>query len=104
MGEPWPEAQARADEIVAAWDAREAEIARRNEVSGFDAAKEAWEARDAALDIIEDEIAAAEAHTVTGLTIKARLAASWDERGYRATDTLTTGIIAGLIALDTSAT
>lgn len=32
--EPWPEAQARADEIVAAWDARQAEIDRRWKVSG----------------------------------------------------------------------
>ena len=42
--EPWPEAQARADEIVAAWDAYEAECDRLRRESGLEAAGERWSA------------------------------------------------------------
>jgi hypothetical protein len=39
--EPWPEAQARADEIVAAWDKYLAYLRTAREQSGFEAADEA---------------------------------------------------------------
>lgn len=100
-GEPWPEAQARADAIVAAWDWRTAEVARQNAASGHDEAEAAWNACDTALDAIEQEISAAKAHTLAGLTIKARLAQSLDDRHHRVSDDLLFEIVRGLVALNT---
>lgn len=98
--EPWPEAQARADAIVAAWDWFETETARLNVSSGHDEAEAAWSVCDAALDAIEHEIAATEARTVAGVTIKARLAQSLDERGHRVSNDLLFEIVRGLVAFD----
>jgi hypothetical protein len=51
--EPWPEAQARADEIVAAWDKYLAALRTAREQSGFEKADEA--AREAEADLHELE-------------------------------------------------
>lgn len=96
---PWPDAQARADEIVAAWDARQAEAARQNAINGYDAAVAHEHACEAALYDIESEIVAAEAHTVAGLAIKARLVNVELERGFGPSDDLLRSITATLITL-----
>lgn len=101
-GEPWPEAQARADEIVGAWDGWRAAMARHNVVSGHDAAEADWTAKDDVLSGLEDEISVTKAHTLAGLTIKARLAQSLDDRHHRISDDLLFEIIRGLVALDTA--
>lgn len=101
--EPWPEAQARADQIVKAWDGWKAEIARQNRASGYDAAKVAWNDHDNILEAIGSEIAAAEARTITGLAIQGRVALYWDEGGFGDADALAAKIVRGLVSLDTPA-
>jgi len=100
-GEPWPEAQARADAIVAAWDWYEAETARLNEASGHDAAEREWQACDGELGIAEDDIMNTQARNLAGLTIKARIAHEQDARGDRVSTDLLFEIVRGLVALDT---
>ena len=97
---PWPEAQTRADEIVIAWDARQDEIARRNAASGYDAAEALEEACQAALLEVEQEIIGAEAHTLAGITIKARVALIELERGFDPDERLLRTIADALIALN----
>ena len=72
-GEPWPEAQARADEIVAAHDAHIAEI---NGPEGFSEAvadiEDEIEAYYDEMRPVADAIVATRAVTVDGLMVKAR--------------------------------
>lgn len=68
--EPWPEAQARADEVVAAWDAYVAEETRCRAVSGLDAASKASEACLEAYTEARKEVAATPARTLEGIALK----------------------------------
>lgn len=89
--EPWPEAQERADEIVAAWVAYEAEIERRLTVSGYrdthEAAERALEAAKAAQDRVVNTLA----RTKAGGDLKLDLLLSWHE----ADETLDWSVAAG---------
>jgi hypothetical protein len=73
--EPWPEAQARAKEIVAAWDQyREADKAAQ-ERSGFAHANRAEREAVETLHELEERIAGTRATTLKGMLVKARIAA-----------------------------
>jgi hypothetical protein len=72
--EPWPEAQARSDGIISAWDKYHADLERAREESGVDAAEEAETEALNAVDDIRDEIARTRAHSLKGMLIKAQLA------------------------------
>ncbi|MGA0594948.1 hypothetical protein [Enterovirga sp. CN4-39] len=69
--EPWPEAQARADEIVAAWDAWQAEVERRCDASGRTAAKAALDATQPAYVAARDALLETDARTIEGVIAKA---------------------------------
>ncbi|ANY82334.1 hypothetical protein BB934_28900 (plasmid) [Microvirga ossetica] len=73
--ELWPEAQARADEIVAVWDKYLADTRAAREQSGFEEADEA--AREAVADLheLEGRIVRMRAKTPKGMLVKARMAA-----------------------------
>lgn len=72
---PWPEAQARIDEIFAAWTAWEDEKRRvMNEAGVFDARDTTDNTSDAAAALAR-QIAAHPAHTVEGMRAKLRVAA-----------------------------
>lgn len=76
--EPWPEAQARADEIVTAYDAyREAERQEEHR-SGLTAAEDEADALSAELRRIESAIIAEPARTPRGLAIKAGVLSKTD--------------------------
>ncbi|MBM0206889.1 hypothetical protein JNW90_30720 [Micromonospora sp. STR1s_5] len=68
---PWPQAQARADEIVAAWDAYQAEERRRREASGYTAADEAHDAAMDAYCAARDAVVLTPATTMQGVIAKA---------------------------------
>jgi hypothetical protein len=72
--EPWPEAQARADEIIAAWDAWEAELERARMLSGQEAANELYNAIADEKDEVLAQIVAFPATTFAGAVAKARCA------------------------------
>jgi hypothetical protein len=72
--DPGPEAQARAKELVSAWDKYHADMERADEESGIDAAQEAQDEALNAVDEIRDEIARTRANSPKGMLIKARLA------------------------------
>ncbi len=74
--EPWPEAQARANEIISAWDQYHADVERAHEESGVEAAEQAENKAMDEMDDIRDRIARTRAHTLKGLLIKARMAES----------------------------
>lgn len=71
---PWPEAQARADAIVRAWDDYQEAIRETVRTSGLEAANAEWEALDDPRAAIDGAIRDSTAHTIDGLRIKARLA------------------------------
>lgn len=72
---PWPEAQARIDEIFAAWTAWEEEKRRvMNEAGVFDARDTTDSTSDAAAALAR-QVAAQPAHTVEGMRAKLRVAA-----------------------------
>ncbi|WP_133239431.1 hypothetical protein [Microvirga sp. KLBC 81] len=74
--EPWPEAQARADEIVAAWDKYRAADKAAQEQSGFaQANKDECEVVQA-LHELEERIARTRAHSPQGMLVKAHIAAT----------------------------
>lgn len=75
--EPWPEAQARADEIVAAWDAWTAERHRRRVASGLEAAWEENERADNQRYEAARAIAEIKATTLAGALAKATLIMTW---------------------------
>lgn len=68
---PWPEAQARADEIVAAWDAYQAEDQRRLTASASAQAEEAHEAAMSAYLAARNALALTAARTMQGVVAKA---------------------------------
>ncbi len=74
--EPWPEAQARADEIISAWDKYHADVERAHEESGVEAAEQVENEAMDEMDDIRDRIAQTRAHTLKGLLIKAQMAES----------------------------
>lgn len=69
--EPWPEAQARADEIVAAWDAWKAEEKRREDESGLEAARTKDDIVSGHVTTCGHAVAAATATTAAGMLRKA---------------------------------
>jgi predicted secreted Zn-dependent protease len=71
--EPWPEAQTRADEIVAVWDKYLADLRTAREQSGFEAADEAAREAVAALHVLEGQIVWTRATTPRGMLVKARM-------------------------------
>ncbi|WP_404286472.1 hypothetical protein ACD578_15920 [Microvirga sp. RSM25] len=73
---PFPEAQARADEIVSAWDAYQASIADARERSGLTAAEQALTENNGSLHNLEERIATTRATTREGKLLKARMAAA----------------------------
>jgi hypothetical protein len=75
-GEPWPEAQARADEIVAAWDRHTAAHDALEASLGYDAAEEAYYDAVRAREAIGATIAAERATTLAGLRIRAAIVAA----------------------------
>lgn len=68
--EPWPEAQARADEIVAAWDGWIAESARRRDVSGATAAKKLHDERHGLFRAAAMRLVRTPARTMEGVRAK----------------------------------
>ncbi|MDN3572101.1 hypothetical protein [Methylobacterium longum] len=73
----WPEAQARADEIVAAWDWLTAERNGRKEASGSFAAERAVAAAQAEREAACAALVKVRGRTPRGVQLKAALVASW---------------------------
>lgn len=71
--EPWPEAQARADEIVTAWDEWQAGIARARQESGLETAEEENTRLHRAEADLREEITRKPARTIEGIMLKARV-------------------------------
>jgi hypothetical protein len=78
---PWPEAQARADEIVAASDAWLADRARAFEMSGYTAASERVSEILREQGAVERELQAATPRTMAGLAALAAFALRYQEDG-----------------------
>ncbi|MBM0206897.1 hypothetical protein JNW90_30760 [Micromonospora sp. STR1s_5] len=77
--EPWPEAQARADEIVTAWDAWNAEVRRRRHASGRTAADEAHDQAMRAYQDARTALMLTPARTISGVMAKAAVVMSMYE-------------------------
>lgn len=73
--EPWPEAQARANEIVAGWDRCQAERASRKKISGVTAAEAACAAARARLQASYLALASMHVQTLRGCILKAAMVA-----------------------------
>lgn len=71
---PWPEAQARADEIVAAWDGYQAAREAALDASGYNAAQRESDRCGRLLSAIEDELKSAVPQTLAGLAVLADFA------------------------------
>lgn len=84
--EPWPEAQARADEIIAAWDAWNAERIRRNEFSGLAAAETAEAEAYHAYKQAGQAVATTRATTMAGAMLKLAVVMSLYESGSEIED------------------
>lgn len=97
---PWPEAQARADEIVAAYDAWVAERDRIYVESGLAAANEAADALGDQLSEIEGEIEGAIARTLGGLRVKARMARRDLDVGRQINEALHESLIRDILAIE----
>ena len=69
--QPWPEARARADEIVSAWDEWQSEKQRRRDASGLTAASRAVEGARRAYRKARDELLRIPARTMEGVVAKA---------------------------------
>ncbi|MRI57696.1 hypothetical protein D8770_27915 [Methylobacterium sp. DB1607] len=100
---PWPEAQARADEIVAAYDGWVAERDRIDVESGLAAANEAADALGEQLSDIEAEIEDAIARTLGGLRVKARMARRDLNVGQQINEALHESLIRDLLAMGDAA-
>lgn len=96
---PWPEAQVRADEIAAAWDAYRAAVDAAEEASGYLAANEEWETLDDDLAALDGAIFDAPAHSIAGLTIKARLAQMDIDEGEDPNERLVAGMVRDILAM-----
>ncbi|MCJ2020606.1 hypothetical protein MKK84_24785 [Methylobacterium sp. E-065] len=99
----WPEAQARADAIVRAWDDWRAELDRIYTVSGLDVANAEWEALDDAQAELDGAIRDATAHTLDGLRIKARLAQNDLDDDTDPEPTLIAGLVRDILAMQAAA-
>ena len=95
--EPWPEAQARAEEIIAAFDVYKRGEADIDQRSGFTQAQEIVEALRAELDAVRMAIATTPAKTVEGLGVKARLVAEWTEGGMNSAPRWTKVMISAIV-------
>ena len=73
-----PQAQARANEIIAAWDEHKAACERLQDEIGLTAANEKCDALFDRVAALREQILETEAHTVRGLGVKASVA--WYER------------------------
>jgi hypothetical protein len=93
--DPGPETQARAKEIVSAWDKYHADMERAKEESGVEAAQEAQDKALEEMDGIRNRIAQTRPRSLKGLLIKAQMAEiqpmSADGTGRDLEDTLTYG-------------
>ncbi len=96
---PWPEAQARADEIVAAYDAWSNERNRIEAESGLVAAREAECRLGEALSDIEAAIEGTTARTLKGLLVKARIAHRDLTAGSEINEALHETLIRDLLAM-----
>lgn len=78
---PWPEAQARADEIITAWDAWKAECARVRAAfeSDEDEREDRAEAAKVEVEALADRIAEMPAFSAEGLLIKLRAAGHYED-------------------------
>ena len=70
--QPWPEAQARADELIALYDGWQAECERVRTASGVDAADEEMKAAFQAAKALAVQIAAVPTRSAEGLKVKIR--------------------------------
>lgn len=75
----WPEAQARAAEILAAWDAWEADRERHSEECGYQNAEDRLDAADDEILAVAERIAELPATTAEGMRIKLRASAVYVE-------------------------
>ena len=101
--EPWPEAQVRADEIVAAWNKYLADMRAAREQSGFEKVDETTREAVADLHVLEGRIVRMRAKTPQGMLVKARMAAvdpatvsTVDDLEHALEERLDTGHIIGL--------
>lgn len=97
---PWPEAQARADEIVSAYEAWVAERDRIDVESGLEAANRASDALGEELSDIEAAIEDATARTLDGLRVKARMARRDLDQGFQINEALHESLIRDLLAME----
>lgn len=79
---PWPERQARADEIVAAYDAHEAERAAAREASGLTAAATESDRLGKVVEATIAEVHATPARTMAGLAVKATIICDGLDAGH----------------------
>lgn len=96
---PWPEAQARADAIVAAYDGWVAEQERIYVASGIEAANAEWEDLDDARAEIDGAIRDATARTLDGVRIKAQLVQLDLDEGTTPETALIAGLVRDLLAM-----
>lgn len=96
---PWPEAQARADEIVSAYEAWVAERDRIDVESGLEAANRASDALGEELSDIEAAIEDATARTLDGLRVKARMARRDLGQGFQINEALYESLIRDLLTM-----
>lgn len=96
---PWPEAQARADAIVAAWDGWKAELDRIYAASGAEAANAEWEALDDARAELDGAIRDTTARTLDGLRVKAQLAQLDLDEGVQPDAILHAGLVRDILAM-----
>lgn len=80
--EPWPDAQTRADEIVAAWDGWMAEWGRRREVSGVGAAKKLDDEHYQLYRAAVSRLVRTPARTMEGIKAKVALIVSIYDRDH----------------------
>lgn len=96
---PWPEAQARADAIVAAYDGWVAEQERIYVASGIEAANAEWEELDDARAEIDGMIRDAAARTLDGVRIKAQLIQLDLDEGTTPEPALIASLVRDLLAM-----
>ena len=96
---PWPEAQARADGIVHAWDTWRSAIEAADIEAGVPAAEARVEHLLAVVGPLEDRIEVATAHTLAGVQVKARYAVSFADLDSQIPEELVIGILRELVAL-----
>ncbi|GEP08573.1 hypothetical protein [Methylobacterium gnaphalii] len=96
---PWPEAQARADEIVSAYDRWKGECALAEKTSGLAEAEEACSRAAQDLSDVEFAIERATARTLDGILVKARFAKRDIDSEFEVDRLLYKGLIRDILAL-----